>query len=118
MANEISVTSNCSITSAGQNVGGSGSFTANLSSLNFLGQEVTIGSATAATIPIGGLATPAIVYIKNLDATNFITVDALAALTAFPQKILPGQAICLLPTSGTIYAKANAANCQAWVVAG
>jgi hypothetical protein len=118
MANEIQCSISATITQSGQSVSGSGSFQANLSALNFLGQEVTIGSSSAAALPLGGLAAPTVVYIKNLDTTNYIQVDAVAALTSFPQTIHAGQSILLLPNTGTIYAKANGAPVQAWIVTG
>jgi hypothetical protein len=118
MANEISASVSASISQAGQTVSGSKSFSANLASTSFLGSEVTIGSTSAAALFIGGLSNPSVVLIVNQDTTNFITVDNVALLTNFPQKLLPGQAVLLLPETGTIYAKADTAPCQAWVVAG
>jgi hypothetical protein len=118
MANEISVSASCTITQAGQSVSGSKSFNANLSSTSFLGQEVTIGSTTAALVYMAGLTNPSTVLVINQDTTNFITIDNILALSNFPQKLLPGQAVLLLPETGTIYAKADTAPCQAWIVAG
>jgi hypothetical protein len=118
MANEISASLSCSITSGGQSVSGAKSFTASLSASAFIGEAVTIGSTTAATVYIGGLTNPSTVLIINLDVTNFITVSGDVALTQFQQKILPGQGCLLLPETGTVYAKADTAPCQAWVVAG
>lgn len=118
MANEISASINCSIASGGQSVSGAKSFSANLSSTSFIGSEVTVGSTTAASIFIGGLSNPSVVLVINQDTTNFITIDNISALTNFPQKLLPGQGILLCPESGTIFAKADTAPCQAWVVAG
>lgn len=118
MANEIAVSLSATISQAGQSVSGSGSYNASLSATTFLGEEVTIGSTSAALLPLGGLAAPSIVYIKNLDTANFITVDSAAALTSFPQKIRAGQSILLLPETGSIYAKADTAPIQAWIVTG
>lgn len=118
MANEISVSTNITISQAGQSVQGSGTFTANLSATNFVGEEVTIGSSSAAVLTIAGLSDPSAVFIKNLDSTNFITVDSVSTLDNFPQRLTAGQAVCLLPSTGTIYVKADTAPCQAWVVAG
>jgi hypothetical protein len=118
MANEISASINCTISQSGQNVSGSKSFTATLSGASFIGEGVTIGSTTAAPLYIGGLSNPAIVVVINQDTTNFITVAGDAPLANFPQKILPGQGVLLNPETGTIYAKADTAPCQAWVVAG
>jgi len=118
MANEISANLSCTISQSGQSVSGTQSFSANLSSTAFIGEEVTIGSSSAATIYIGGLSNPTVVLILNQDTTNFITVDNVVGLGNFPQKLLPGQGVLLLPDTGTIYAKADTAPCQAWVVAG
>lgn len=118
MANEISTSVSCTITQGGQAVSGTKSFTANLSAAAFIGEAVTIGSSSAASIFISGLTNPSVVLIINQDTTNFITVDSISALTNFPQKLLPGQGVLLLPETGTIFAKADTAPCQAWVVAG
>ena len=118
MANEISVNLSATITQSGQSVSGSGSFQANLSSTAFLGEAITIGSSSAAAIYVAGLTNPSVVLIINQDTTNFITVDNIVGLTQFPQTLLPGQGVLLLPGTGTIYAKADTAPCQAWVVAG
>lgn len=118
MANEISVSLSATISQSGQSVSGTGSFTGNLSSTSFIGEEVTIGSSSASTLYIAGLTNPTTVLVLNQDTTNFITVAGDAGLIEFPQKLLPGQGVLLLPESGTIYAKADTAPCQAWVVAG
>lgn len=118
MANEISVSVSCSISSGGQSVSGAKSFTASLSAASFIGEAITIGSTTAATVSIGGLSNPSTVLVINLDTTNFITVSGDVGLTQFQQKILPGQGCLLLPETGTVYAKADTAPCLAWVVAG
>lgn len=118
MANEISASVSCTIAQSGQSVTGSKSFTASLSATNFIGEAITVGSTTAATIFIGGLSNPSTVLIINQDTTNFITVGGDSALSQFQQKVLPGQGVLLLPETGTVYAKADTAPCQAWVVAG
>jgi len=118
MANEINSSVSCTISSGGQSVTGSKSFTTSLSSTTFLGEEVTVGSTTAATLYVGGLTNPSALLVINLDTTNFLTVDSAVTLDKFPQKLTPGAGVLLLPESGTVYAKADTAPCQAWVVAG
>jgi hypothetical protein len=118
MANEISASISATITQSGQTVSGSKSFNATLSATAFIGESVTVGSTTAAQLYIGGLTNPAIVLVINQDTTNFLTVAGDAGLANFPQKILPGQGILLNPETGSIYAKADTAPIQAWVVAG
>ncbi len=118
MANEITVNLSAAISSSGQSVSGTAQFIASLSATGFLGEEVTIGSSSAAVISLGGLSDPAVILVVNQDTTNFIQVDSASTLDKFPQKLLPGQAILLLPETGTIYAKADTAPCQAWIVVG
>lgn len=118
MANEINATVTCTVTQSGQSVSGTKTFQANLSSTAFIGEEVTVGNTSAATLYIAGLTNPSVVMVINQDTTNFITVAGDTGLANFPQKLLPGQACLLLPETGTIYAKADTAPCQAWVVAG
>ena len=118
MANEITVSLSASISQSGQSVAGNGNFQATLSGTSFIGEEVTIGSTSAASIYIAGLSNPTVVLILNQDTTNFISVAGDSGLTNFSQKVGPGQGVLLLPETGTIYAKADTAPCQAWVVAG
>lgn len=118
MANEISSTVSCTISSGGQSVTGNKSFTLSLSSTTFIGEEVTIGSTTATSLYTAGLTNPSVVLVINLDTTNYISVDSVDTLDNFPQKLTPGAGVLLLPETGTIYAKADTAPCQAWVVAG
>lgn len=95
-----------------------GSFTGNANlTTSFIGDEQIIGNTSAATLLLGNVGSaPVFVFIKNMDATNYITVDAVSALNAFPQKILPGNGVYLTPLTGTIYAQANTAPCKAFVV--
>jgi hypothetical protein len=116
MANEISVSISCAISSAGQTVQGSGSYLATLGGIGFMGNEQTIG--TAAEQLLIGDVTPAVVYIKNLDDTNFVEVDSANTMDSFPQKLHPGQSIILLPQTGTIYLQADTAPCKIWAVLG
>ena len=118
MANEISCNLSATISQGGQSVSGSGSFQATLSGTSFLGEEVTIGSTSAAAIYIAGLSNPTMVLVLNLDTTHFLSVAGDSGLANFPQKVGPGQGVLLLPETGSIYAKADTAPCQAWVVAG
>lgn len=118
MADEITVSVNTNINVAGQSAQGNGSFQADLSATNYFAQSVTIGSSSAAVMELGSLSDPTVLFVKNLDTTNYITIDSVGTLDNFPQRLEAGQSIALLPVTGTIYAKANAAPCQAWVVAG
>lgn len=117
MANEISTNINVTVTINGQIVTGNVSGPSDASNPGFIGNEQLIGT-TAETIFLGDIgATPQFLFVRNMDGTNFVTVDAVSALTSFPQKILPNKGIYLTPETGTIYAKADTAACKIWVVA-
>jgi hypothetical protein len=117
MANEISVNLSCAISQGGNNVSSNATYQQNARNGGFIGNEQTIGTSQESLILGDVGTTPVLVMIKNLDATNFVQVDADTAFDKFPQKILPGKAIYLAPETGTIYIKADTAPVVVWVVA-
>lgn len=117
MANEINVNVSCAISASGQTVNGIGTFQADLGGGGFLGNEQTIGTASELLV-IGDVSTPAVVFIKNLDETNYIEVDNVTSFDNWPLKLFPGQAIIVTPQTGVIYCKANTAACKIWSVVG
>jgi hypothetical protein len=116
MAQEINVTVNSNITLAGQTASGSTNFRLDLTN-DFLGEEQTI-PITATALDFGDMTAMKTLYIRNMDTANAVTIDAVTAMTAFPQVIPPGCAILLLPSTATIYAKAQTAPVKVWLVAG
>ncbi|MGN6552527.1 MAG: hypothetical protein ACTHLW_02180 [Verrucomicrobiota bacterium] len=68
-----------------------------------------IGTA-AEQVTFGDIAgAPSQVLIKNLDTVNYVEIGGDAGLTVFKLKILAGGFVLISPSSGTVYAKANAA---------
>lgn len=117
MANEISTNINVTVTVNGQIATGTVSGLADASNNAFIGNEQIIGTA-AETILLGDIgATPVFIFIRNMDTTNYVEVDAVNTFTSFPQKIFPGKGVYLYPETGTIYIKANTASVRVWVVA-
>ncbi len=117
MANEISANLSVTINSAGNSVAGASQYLASLSGTGFIGNDQTVGT-TAEALLFGDVgANPAIVFVKNTDSTNFVQIDSISTMVNFPQTLLPGQSVVLLPATGTIYAKADTAPCNCWVVA-
>lgn len=117
MANEIQYSVTVTVSTSGQSVSGGISAQETASNLAFIGNEQTVGTSAEALVlgDIGG--NPVFVFVKNLDDTNFLTIDAVNTLDSFPQVILPGMGILLRPSTGTIYAKGDTAPVKAWVVA-
>jgi len=74
----------------------------------------TLGTQTITTsdgtLDIGAITGAGKLAIKNLDATNFVQVDAASTYDKFPQKILPGDFIVLCPQTTAIHLKADTAS--------
>jgi hypothetical protein len=119
MANEISCSLKVAITPKGtSSTVGNITWQENLIA-GCVGCQATIGFTSAAAISLpSGITDPAVLYIQNNDPTNFVTVDAVTGLSAWPQKILPGTAVVLRPANTTLFAKADTAPVNVWIVAG
>lgn len=117
MAQEISITVTSSITLSGQTASGTTNFKLDLAG-DYLGEEQTIDTTSTALSFGDMVAAPKSLYVRNLDATNYVEIDESNSFNAFPQKIPPGGAILLLPQTLTIYGKANTAAVKVWIVAG
>lgn len=116
MANEINTNISVSVNVSGQSAGGNASGYSDLTTA-FIGNEQIIGTAFE-PIDLGPDlgSNPIFIFIKNLDSTNFVTIDNDNVSTNFPQKVLPGKGIYLMPTSITsVYAKADTAPCKIFV---
>lgn len=117
MPNEINANCSVGISASGQGVNGSATFPGDISVDGFLGEEQLI--ATVSTpLTVGDITTPKVVFIKNLDTTNFVQVDSATTFDKFPQKLYPNEGILLLPQTAAIYLKADTAACQIWVCIG
>lgn len=116
MANETAVSINMTVTDAGGNINGNVSFQEDFAGGGAIANEQTIGTSAEALV-FGDVGTPKSVFVKNTDPDNFVEIDAVSTMDAFPQKLMPGQGILLKPQTATIYAKADTASCKVWVVA-
>jgi hypothetical protein len=110
MANEISLTGTLTISPSGKR---SRSITLStlvtMSGANYIERSQSIGTSAEA-LDLGEIGTPGMLYMKNLDATNYVTIQDGANGTAVA-KILPGdEAVFMLGTTAP-YAKANSAAC-------
>ena len=108
MSNEISAGVSIGVSHGADSVSGSASFRANAQTNGFSENEQLI-ETTATLLDFEDQTTPQLLFIKNLDANNYVQIDANNSFNGFPQKLLPGQGILLTPQTGTIYAKANVA---------
>jgi len=116
MANEINASAALSISKNGTIVSNSVSVVATLAGNAFAGYIQTIGTTREAlTVPpdftIGGF-----LLVKNLDATNFVTVlisDQAPGVAGTVAKLLPGEACLYKPAAGSApFALADTASCD------
>jgi len=116
MANEISVSISLTASKNGATNVASASNTITMAGDQMITNVQTIGTSSE-TLALGDVSTLGYLFIKNLDATNFILVDYVDTMDAFTQKLLAGESILLKPVGTTIYAFANTAPCNVLVVA-
>jgi hypothetical protein len=123
MANEISVRGYLTGTKNGVTVTGDTTKSITLAGSQLASGVQEIGTATEQLSFPGDLTTEGIgyLYLKNLDATNFIEVGLNTPLTQILVKLTAGQVAVFPPYSGnpTIYCKADTAACDLqWVAVG
>ncbi len=119
MANEIQLQASLNITKNGATFAGSGSISVTQSGNASIGNVQAIGTSTEALL-IGDITDLGYVFVKNLDATNFVRIGLntpVVAADAFTT-LLPGE-FAMFPTRlETIYAIADTGACNLQVVAG
>jgi len=121
MAAEISISSSISATKGGTSIPTKGgSFTRDWAGKDYdSGKLVATTAATNAeglAIPmLSTIGTPGMLWVKNLDATNFITVGPRSSATYVPfVKIPPGECypFPLAVAAGAAYIQADTAACD------
>lgn len=81
-------------------------------------QSTQLIGTTSEVLNLGEITSaPAMILIQNLDSINYIEIGGDSGLTVFKLKIPAGKSAIISPTSSTIYAKANTANCRIQIVA-
>src|SRR4051812_503069 len=80
--------------------------------------NVQIVGTSAEALAMNDVATLGLLFVRNMDATNFVQLALDSGMTNKFAKLKPGE-FCLVPVdpSATIYAKADTAACNLQVVA-
>ena len=113
MANEIQISAQLLCSKNGSSIACSGSKTITMAGEPANKTTQIIGTTTEA-LALGDVSAPGYVYIKNNDATNFVRIGLVTAVTSGNALItlLPGE-FALFPTRQTvIYAIADTAACN------
>jgi hypothetical protein len=118
MANEITAVVSLSASKSGASINTVGSSGSATKQYDMTGADMASGTANIGTsdeaLPIpADIATCKALFIKNLDATNYVefsygTGGSFAAVV----RIDPGMSVLFRPTSTTCYVKANTAACD------
>lgn len=118
MANEISVSTTLSATKLGATVSSTGNRTVDMTGDQMISNVQIIG-ATSEAILLGDVTTPGYVYLKNLDATNFVSISVLATAVAGTSftKLLAGDFCIFKAVSTQITAIADTAPINLQVIA-
>jgi len=116
MAKEVSVSISISAQKNGAGMSATVSSTADMTGNKLIGNVQSIGT-TAEALNVGDMATIGQLFVKNLDATNFVEIgtDSTVTTGAFA-KLLPGEGMYIpARRAGPYYAKANTASCDVQV---
>lgn len=121
MANEISATAKLTVTKDGVTITGDTTKQITLTGTGKWANVQNIGAATEQISFPADLTTEGIGYLwlKNLDATNFVQIGLNTPLTQILIKLKPGEIALFRPYSGnpTIYALADTAAVDLEIVA-
>ncbi len=107
MASEISVSVSLTFSKGGASISKSDSKLVDVTGDAFSHEVQSIPTSNTALVEGAAVGTPGYVYIKNLDATNFVTVGITASYTI---KLLAGE-FALFRAASAIYALADTASC-------
>jgi hypothetical protein len=124
MTNEITATDTLTITKDGTTVTGSATKQETLAGTGKFTNVQLIGTSTEQIVFPADLITEGIthVWMKNLDATNYVQIGLNTPVTQIFARLKPGQTLHV-PTDNaptvdpTFYAKANTASCNVQIVA-
>lgn len=107
MSNELSVTAKLNFSKGGAKVTKAASVSIDVTGDAFSHEIQSIPTSNTALVEGAAVGTPGYYWIKNLDATNYVTIGLTAS---YAIKLLPGE-VCLFRAAGAIFALANTAAC-------
>jgi len=106
MANELSVQSGLSYSKGGDVDQISEAFSITVSGAARISGRQTIGT-TEEQLALGDVSSLGVVWIKNLDATNYLTVGTVTSQRGF--RINPGESYTFRAANNAVYCAANTA---------
>jgi hypothetical protein len=117
MANEIGVSASIAASKGGATISASGTDTADMSGDQMIANVQSVGTSAEA-LQLGDVSTIGYLFLKNMDATNYVEVALDSAVsTQIFAKLLAGDVTLVKAATATLYAKANTAAVNLYVAA-
>jgi len=110
MANELSVSARISFSKSNARVSRSDTELIDVTGSEFTHQVQVIGTTEEQIEQGADVGTPGYLWIKNLDATNYVEIGSTTGV--YDIKLKAGEIALYRHNSATIYAKANTASCR------
>ena len=110
MANEISASISLSVSKGGAKLNRAESISIDMTGDSYISGVQSITTSGAVLVEADALGTAGYCYIKNIDATNFVTVGNAAANTNHVIKLKAGES-CLFRAQQPVYVDADTATC-------
>lgn len=110
MANELTLNVGINFSKGGAKYTTSDSDQVTITGDAFTNAVQAIGTSEEEVAQGADLGTPGYVFIKNLDATNYVEVGSTTGV--YDIKLLAGEFALYRHNSATVYAKANTASCN------
>ena len=109
MANEIAISVSISFSKGGATVSRLEAIQVTVTGDAFSHEVQEVGTAEEELAQGADLGTPGYMFIKNLDATNYVEVGSTTGV--YDIKLKAGEIALYRHNSATVYAKANTAAC-------
>jgi hypothetical protein len=117
MANEIMISAGFQASKSGATISASESGSFDMTGDDMVQGTQLIGTA-AEVLNLGEVSGDvALLFAKNLDATNFVEIALDSGMTQKFIKLRPGRFALLPPATATLYAKADTASCRLQIAA-
>ena len=113
MSKEITLNTSLTITKGTLSDSTRDRYQTDLTGSKYAAGVVSVGTSTHQALATTTITTPGFLYVKNLDATNYIQVGADSSGTFVPYtKLKAGESFVFRPATSALYAKANTAAAQ------
>jgi hypothetical protein len=110
MANELTISARISFNKGGAIVKRSENINVTVTGDAFSHEVQEVGTSEEALVQGSELGTPGYMFIKNLNATNYVEIGSTTGV--YDIKLLAGEIALYRHNSATVYAKANTGACN------